>query len=721
MPAKDDPPSWSTKQLDGFHRAAESLKLYRRAELQDEKTGVALIKQLYVDPLPSEHVLKMLMKPSTTFLVGRKGTGKSTVFQRVQADVRHKSGYASAYVDIKTVYESSATDPMIATRMAEITSALPRPVLEKLLLYRAFLEAVIVETKTQLKKRLEESLWERVKNTFSGTLEELLNELDELLDESREQRFTSILGIKQTEISSSDEASESSGQSFKIGGALSATPFATLAIDDSSTTQKKSGDTSKYSDVLMRIVDVKTFIGKLRDLLQKIGVRHLYVFIDDFSELPEDAMTIVVDTLLAPLNNWSEELVKFKIAAYPGRIYYGQIDVTKVDIVYLDLYYLYGTTGKSDMEDKAIDFTRRLVESRLQHYASAALSDYTEPHESELWELLFYATSGNPRNLGHILYYLHQSHLIYGRRIGRRAVREAARRYYEEKIEHYFRVNKFLHESFEERSSIYSLRELLEIVVRRAQELRSYKGSVVIRGIPGQPPTSHFFIPVEYEALLSSLELNFFLTKYYEMSDRGGRKVSVFALNFGLCQKYSIEFGRPKDNREQRLYFVERVFDYTALVRGWLNKNQEIRCERCGATVEAEKLPALQLYGMVCPSCRAGTCVVTNLSRKYEALLKQVSPELLLPETELGILQTLDAEQRSMKAAEIAAELDTSYQMIGKRGKLLDEKGLVRRFEVDKRRAFEITELARQSYFSDRSEPLDLSSGDDADTPGEGE
>jgi hypothetical protein len=139
--------------------------------------------------------------------------------------------------------------------------------------------------------------------------------------------------------------------------------------------------------------------------------------------------------------------------------------------VHLDLYDLYGTSGKSDMEDKAMDFTRRLVESRLEHFANSTLADYTEPHEAELWELLFYATSGNPRNLGHVLYYLRQSHLIYGRR----AVREAARRYNEEKIEHYFRVNKFLHESFDERSSIYSLKELLEMIVRRAQELRSYK------------------------------------------------------------------------------------------------------------------------------------------------------------------------------------------------------------------------------------------------------
>jgi len=54
------------------------------------------------------------------------------------------------------------------------------------------------------------------------------------------------------------------------------------------------------------------------------------------------------------------------------------------------------------------------------------------------------------------------------------------------------------------------------------------------------------------------------------MSDRSGRKVAVFALNFGLCQKFSIEYGRPKGQREYRLYLVERSFDYTPLLQEYL-------------------------------------------------------------------------------------------------------------------------------------------------------
>jgi hypothetical protein len=115
-------------------------------------------------------------------------------------------------------------------------------------------------------------------------------------------------------------------------------------------------------------------LAELKLLLNKLSIRHLYVLVDDFSELPEQAMRLVVDALLAPLNNWSDEFIKFKIAAYPGRVYYGAIDKTKVDEVFLDLYRLYGTSDVSTMEDKAADFTRRLVERRLQHYAGVDLS-----------------------------------------------------------------------------------------------------------------------------------------------------------------------------------------------------------------------------------------------------------------------------------------------------------------------------------------------------------
>jgi predicted ATPase len=82
---------WTERQLKQFADAAQSLKLYRRAELLAEESEKSLIEQLYVDPLPADGAFHTMMRPNTTFLIGRKGTGKSTIFQRAQHEIRKQA------------------------------------------------------------------------------------------------------------------------------------------------------------------------------------------------------------------------------------------------------------------------------------------------------------------------------------------------------------------------------------------------------------------------------------------------------------------------------------------------------------------------------------------------------------------------------------------------------------------------------------------------------
>jgi hypothetical protein len=84
------------------------------------------------------------------------------------------------------------------------------------------------------------------------------------------------------------------------------------------------------------------------------------------------------------------------------------------------------------------------------------LGPFIEEDSENLWRQLFNASMGNPRTLGYLLYYLYESHLIYKNKVGIKAIRDAAARYYDEKVESCFKINKFLHESFKERASIFS-------------------------------------------------------------------------------------------------------------------------------------------------------------------------------------------------------------------------------------------------------------------------
>ena len=483
-----------------------------------------------------------------------------------------------------------------------------------------------------------------------------------------------------------------------MGGDISANatrPSASLRASVETSKEHAGTQEDTYVQLLMRVVGVNDVISELRNILSAIDVRHLYIFLDDFSELPEEAMRLLVDSLISPLTRWSE-FIKFKIAAYPGRVYLGSLDKTKIEEFHLDIYGLYGSSGVVQMEDKAIEFVRRVVEKRIAHFCKADHGVYFSQRQNELWRLLFYASMANPRILGHLMLYAYESHLIYGDKIGVQAIQEAAHRYYEEKVSTFFTTSQY-RMSFHERSSIFSLKELLEDIVGKARSIRQLD-----RKMRSRSYSSHFYVANKFDDLLSSLELEFFITKYFEQSDRSGSRVSVYALNYGLCTKYQINFGRPTERREDRLYFVDRLFDYNAILRAYMAANQEIVCKDCGEKYEISSLEHFKTFRMRCPKCPTGVCEVVNLSKKYGDMLEAISPELLLPKTELGILQILHNGDRQMVASEIASELDCSGQLVGRRAKNLSERALVKRARGTVYR-YEITPKANAAYFDDSS------------------
>ncbi|WP_299840505.1 hypothetical protein [uncultured Jannaschia sp.] len=683
--------------LDSFHKAAVSLKLYSRAELSDEKNR-SLIEKLYVDPLPNEQVFKSLLAPTTTFLVGRKGTGKSTVFQRVQHEIRKNNrGAVSAYMDIRNVYEASQVDPSSLERVDELKDAMSPSQVERFLLLKRFFKSLLVDVRDEMQAQIRHNFLSKLKDNLIGSSDEIFEQLNEIIERLERPNYEDIAGyvvsLRKSQSDRSGSISAEAATSFKVDGIKSK---AGADAKVSGFVSNTDSEQEEYSQILMRIVQVPDVIDQLRAILRGIDMKHLYIFLDDFSELPSDAMQVVVDSLISPLSRWSD-FIKFKIAAYPGRIYLGTLDKTKIEEVSLDIYDLYGGAGVGQMEDKATDFVRRLVEKRLTFNKIEQNSVFLSSRMDEFFRTLFFATMANPRILGHVLLYSFESNLIYGKLIGTRAVQDASERFFDEKVLPFFSSGIF-RLAFRERSSIFSLKELLEKIVSRARSLRQ-EGSRSFESHSDSTFSSHFYVAHDYDDLLLSLELAFFVTKYFEQSDREGNRVSVFALNYGLCTKYQIGFGRPTERRSDRVFFVSRRFDYNSILREFINSNQEIRCDHCAKEFDAEILPALKLMKMRCPECGQGHCEVINLSRKYEDIIKSVDDSLLLPETELGILHALKTEDREMVAAEIASELDCSGQLVGRRGRKLYERRLVSRKSSGQVYSYSLTEQAETAYF----------------------
>ncbi len=696
-----------------FARIAESLRQYRRAELKDfeEEIGSRPVDALYVDPLPNDAVLNSVLSSNTTFLLGRKGTGKSTVFARAQSVLRARKDLLSTYIDVKSLYDiiNAAEVPIRTVDAADVDTGICRAHL----LRKAFLGAVISELLKEIDHLCSDmSLWD-VWRGKRKSLVDLRGKLSGLQSRAKEVKLTEqelpILQQINRKWKSRQQSEHSEGSAAGVRGDVSAIGVR-AGVHASLSDFDKSLDDSElykeYSDVMLRSFPFDEIISEIRDLLYEVALKRLVVFFDDFSELNFLDQRLFVDVVLAPLNNSSNEAVKLKIAGYPGRVYYGRIDATKVDTLCLDFSALYEAAEVQTMEKAAIDYATRLLATRFEAFGEdmAAYFDSSLPLDEHM-KLIFQTSFNVPRLMGSLLHTCYLDRVSKGGQVNAASLRLAARKYYESTIAQYFqRMNRFALEPFDNKLDRHNQEQLLRCIVKEARDVRrriidGTVGGTYFQGL-SNPPTSHFLVNPALGDIFRSLESNFLLSKYKDTRDKDGNAVAVYALYYGLTESERLAWGYPP-GREYRNYFVQRCFDFTGAIHEFLSKNQTIRCSNCGKCYPLEQKGSFELFKWLCPECRDGFCAVVNLADDFQVEVAQLREDLMLDSVELDILNTLDSEGRPMRAGEISALIDVTYQLVGHRTSKLRDTDLVDKQssrEDGKMRSI-ITERARRTYF----------------------
>jgi hypothetical protein len=679
---------FTKEQKDGFFEAVESLKKYRRADLIDEK-GRSLLEKLYTDLLPDELILKKALLNNTTFFIGRKGTGKSTIFLRLEQELRKKDNYLSCYLDVKTIYEKSQSQ---YSSLAKVEELIPEELFNKYLIERTFIQNTLIAIQEELNKKYN-SFGDKIANIFITTKPEAVKErIDELLQrisdnkilESIELPLLKSISSKSKETHEDFKEKETKLAGLEITSAVKVDGIEGGIKTDSGITWKKGNkDTSEieseFSNILLQVFQIKEIINEIKSILKILKIDHLFVLLDDFSEIDDHAILRFVDVILAPLNNWSDEFIKFKIAAYPGRIYYGKIDPGKIDTIYLDFYNLYSQFDRDKMENNAVDFAKRLVKSRINYYTNTDIEEFFETENLSLEEYysLFFKVSMNvPRILGYILSFCYESKTVYDKKINRTDIESASQRYYEDKISTFFDSTTYSLLSINEKISILQLRELLNKISDRLGEIRKRIQTKELSGssyTPTIPYSSHFHFIPDIEKFLKTLELNFFISKYNDMSDKDGTTSSIYCINYGLAKKLNIPWGKPEGTL-YRKYFIERPFNFTKLIVDFLNGAKRIQCinPNCGKEYSIEQIKYLEFNNFKCNVC-SSPVEIKSISETIVEQIQAIDTNKFLPDAELKILQELAKSDEPLYAKEIAQEIDYSGQLIGWRGKKLAE------------------------------------------------
>lgn len=678
--------NFTNEQKDGFFEAVESMKKYRRADLIDEK-GRSLLEKLYTDLLPNELVLKKAMLTNTTFFIGRKGTGKSTIFLRIEQELRKKENFLSCYLDVKTIYEKSQSQYSSIARVKEV---IPEELFNKYLIERTFIQNTLIAIQEELNKKYN-SLGDKIANIFVTTKPEAVKErIDELLQRISDNQTLENIEIPLLKSISSkltNSKEDTKEREAKLGGVELSGGVKVDGLEggfktDSGVTWKKgSRDATEieneFSSVFLQVFQIKEIISEIKSILNILKIDHLFILLDDFSEIEDHAIIRFVDVLLAPLNNWSDEFIKFKIAAYPGRIYYGKIDPGKIDTIYLDFYNLYSQFDRDKMEISATDFAKRLVDSRINYFTGKQTSDFFETESlsiEEYYSLFFKVSMNVPRILGYILSFCYQSKTVYDKKINKTDIESASQRYYEDKILTFFDSTTYSLLSLDEKISILQLRELLGKINYKLSENRRKIQTKELTGAsytPTIPYSSHFHFNPDLEKFIKTLELNFFLNKYNEMSDKDGIPSSIYCINYGLARKLNIPWGKPEGS-QYRKYFIERPFSFTKLIIDFLNESKRIQCINpdCGKEYSIDELKFLEFNNFKCNMC-SSPVETRSISATITKEIESIDKTKFLPTPELKIIQELLKSEEPLYAREIAQEIDYSGQLVGWRGKKL--------------------------------------------------
>jgi hypothetical protein len=265
------------------------------------------------------------------------------------------------------------------------------------------------------------------------------------------------------------------------------------------------------------------------------------------------------------------------------------------------------------------------------------------------------------------------------------------------------RKNRYATEPFSRKLDRHNQQLLLQRIINESKSLKTRistgkVGGTYFYGL-SNPPVSHFTVYPTLEPMLSSLELNFLVTKYHEMRDKSGEDVSVYCLNYGLCEDERLSWGYPKGRRDDRSYFVQRCFSYNSVIHQFLAATLTIKCDNCDATFPIEEKEKIEYFDWLCKECKTGRCKVVSLSEDYINELRMLNEDLKLEEVELDILEVLYAEGRNMRAGEVSALIDRSPQLIGRRTAKLRDNDLVDKETKNNITLNKITNRAKEIYF----------------------
>lgn len=689
--------------IEAFKNMSDSLRMYHRVtndkyvDLGENIKEKNLLERMYVDILPNNGVLEKLLERGTTFLVGQRGTGKSTIIAMAQNKIAKEKKDLNIYINAKTIYKKSQLDTPAYGEVGN--TVFTKDEIFKLMFLKKSIQELCESMIEELKAE-KASLFEAVfkNNNRNQRVENLIREIQELLKSEDFQIIDKIISKSENLKNKDVVVGEIKGSLSSFGASVNGT--------------KENGQSVSSNYTVARYFNFSHIINKFLEVLDICQRKGIYIFIDDYSELNVDERTIFMNELIAPLYHVGVDKIFLKIACYPNRLSPINLDTQKYTVMSIDFYEVYGIDKSiTSTEREAKDFVKRLLKNACSVFANCKPDEYFDLSNNTMddyYDILYKICMNIPRVLGHVLNTCFIKRINCNKLINMTSLNEASLKYYHEHVKQ--EMNNRLNSSDVDKEMKVNIfvqqkliQEIFSLAKRNKTELTQSNNGYFNHY--SEVPTSHFRTNVANDLYFEELAFYGFVHKINEIADKGrkidGKNIntSLYAIDYGACIDIKIDYGKPKDVDTK--YYQQRAFLYDECIIKVLKDNKKIVCNnpKCKAEYPIDKLELFREFGMRCQKCMPGICEV-----KYDERLlfdtQKTYENAIWTQQEMDIIYALynmesDIE-KTFYANQISGEIDVSSYIIAARCKELVSSSYIFREKSNNLYKYGLTDRSRE-------------------------
>ncbi len=609
-----------------------------------------LLADYYVDYMES---VNQILGPTDQLIVGRRGTGKTTLLYRGLVECMRSWGSDETIARKRTL--GVYLDLEKCQSLSSSTTAD----------YESFEYAFVAELCDAIREELHRS-WPTLKQE-PNLIEKVFRSAQTKKASAVNAELLRLVEVLQTGLprfvdrsaptERREHVSSSSTGKSKVGMSVNpAHPNVEMEMGSDKTSLFET-ETRHQEQVTYRlsVADLLRVIGELR----KAGdIPYFLIFIDEFSALNAELQGRFTTLLKKILGNHAGVYVK--LCAITDNYRLGSSIILQRDLfeLSLDLDAFVERSGSITSAMEHLErLTRQIVEQRIAVYAHIATERLFDSPDDAYRELTRSAM-GVPRTIGIVLKQawsrsrsgtssrirIRRTDLEYG-------VRYASKAY----------LNQMTGAARDGLAIPEHVPEIWDALIERATYERRKSDS----------PASHFMIVPRYEERLRFLNM-FFLVHLLEQG-RTTKKESVnrslYSFDYGITQENNLGWGDDKNViRQQRFVYDDCLADFDRFYRG--TEAQKYRCPECNTLYEESELTFSGGVLKFCPSDKADL-----------ELLARGHPVSGFTEEEIKIIGAIRSARKrdTLVARQVADDVGCYIQKVAKFGEKLNREGVIDR------------------------------------------